>query len=204
MKFKFINTAAAGLILCASFFVDIANAGLINSDYQTDGDLRLVLDESTGLEWLGLSNTKGMSYSRALLFYSEFELATNTQIVELYSAIFPNLLSSTFAFGGIDPTNDDSNSSLNWTSLFGSSGYSPEFSYGLYQDEDNRTRIAGARYGNGSYWIQGLEETTEWNSPASIIAGVFLVRKAQVPEPSTLVIFALGLIGLASRRFIKQ
>lgn len=34
--------------------------------------------------------------------------------------------------------------------------------------------------------------------------GSMLVRVTQVPEPSTLAIFALGLIGLASRRFKKQ
>ena len=38
--------------------------------------------------------------------------------------------------------------------------------------------------------------------------GWFLVRESQrqtqVPEPSTLAIFALGMIGLASRRFKKQ
>jgi hypothetical protein len=34
--------------------------------------------------------------------------------------------------------------------------------------------------------------------------GVALVRVTSVPEPSTLAIFALGMIGLASRRFKKQ
>jgi hypothetical protein len=34
--------------------------------------------------------------------------------------------------------------------------------------------------------------------------GSMLVRSTNVPEPSTLAIFALGLIGLASRRFKKH
>ena len=34
--------------------------------------------------------------------------------------------------------------------------------------------------------------------------GVWLYRTVDVPEPSTLAIFALGMIGLASRRFKKQ
>jgi hypothetical protein len=34
--------------------------------------------------------------------------------------------------------------------------------------------------------------------------GAFLHRSVDVPEPSTLAIFALGMIGLASRRFKKQ
>jgi hypothetical protein len=35
-------------------------------------------------------------------------------------------------------------------------------------------------------------------------AGSFLIKVVEVPEPSTLAIFALGMIGLASRRFKKQ
>ena len=44
-----------------------------------------------------------------------------------------------------------------------------------------------------------------WNKgDSSIDVGSWLVRTTVVPEPSTLAIFALGMIGLASRRFKKQ
>ena len=39
---------------------------------------------------------------------------------------------------------------------------------------------------------------------ASNVIGSLLIRATHVPEPSTLAIFALGMIGLASRRFKKQ
>jgi hypothetical protein len=41
-------------------------------------------------------------------------------------------------------------------------------------------------------------------SPSQIVIDDILLNSAQVPEPSTLAIFALGMIGLASRRFKKQ
>ena len=51
----------------------------------------------------------------------------------------------------------------------------------------------------GTHWTSWNKETV--NSRA----GHWLVREAtSVPEPSTLAIFALGMIGLASRRFKKQ
>jgi hypothetical protein len=42
------------------------------------------------------------------------------------------------------------------------------------------------------------------NTSANYYTNTWLVKKAEVPEPSTLAIFALGMIGLASRRFKKQ
>ena len=45
----------------------------------------------------------------------------------------------------------------------------------------------------------------EWDSSVFIQAGSFSdTNPTDVPEPSTLAVFALGLIGLASRRFKKQ
>jgi len=72
--------------------------------------------------------------------------------------------------------------------------------------------ISNVSTGNGWFGIIGTNEfsTISWNtddgsewfqvSDLRYTAG----STAQVPEPSTLAIFALGIIGLASRRFKKQ
>lgn len=47
---------------------------------------------------------------------------------------------------------------------------------------------------------------TDWNNWGSVAGGDLLIfaSAAEVPEPSTLAVFALGVMGLASRRFKKQ
>jgi hypothetical protein len=51
----------------------------------------------------------------------------------------------------------------------------------------------------GSPHNESVDKLTMWNGYGSL-----LLRATDVPEPSTLAIFALGMIGLASRRFKKQ
>lgn len=59
-----------------------------------------------------------------------------------------------------------------------------------------------APYHDGSYSVHD-NELYVYTRPDQAVSHV-LVRAAHVPEPSTLAIFALGMIGLASRRFKKQ
>ena len=48
-------------LLMASSFV--ANADIVHSNWVSDGDKKANLDTTTGLEWLKLSNTRGLSYN---------------------------------------------------------------------------------------------------------------------------------------------
>ncbi len=60
---------------------------------------------------------------------------------------------------------------------------------------------------NESSWVSmlGDEEASQYTRDTHYSeGGIVLVRSVSVPEPSTLAIFALGMIGLASRRFKKQ
>jgi hypothetical protein len=49
----------------------------------------------------------------------------------------------------------------------------------------------------------GTSDYEQWSS-SRVSPAMFTLHAVEVPEPSTLAIFALGLIGLASRRFKKQ
>jgi len=88
-----------------------------------------------------------------------------------------------------------------WRDLFGATG---DFnSYGLYKDEDDITRILGVFWYGSGYTISPEDTVDVDNLSYQLAAGVFLVQ-VSVPEPSTLAIFALGMIGLTSRRFKKS
>ena len=54
---------AAALMIAASL---PSQAELISSDYLSEGDSLAALDTETGLEWLSLSETNGMSINDAL------------------------------------------------------------------------------------------------------------------------------------------
>ena len=57
------------------------------------------------------------------------------------------------------------------------------------------------------YISSGSPDDVSWyatDSNNQRLSGTFLVNQTQVPEPSTLAIFALGLMGMAARRFKIQ
>jgi len=65
--------------------------------------------------------------------------------------------------------------------------------------------INGADYGDSYAYLGDDGDTSYYTRDTHLSdAGIVLVRSVSVPEPSTLAIFTLGIIGLASRRFKKQ
>jgi hypothetical protein len=99
---------------------------------------------------------------------------------------------------------------------FGSGG-SNTFEIILHEMSNNIEIQFGAVMGNGSYSTVGIEnydgseghQHFRSNNSAEILAlsntaVLYTASSTSVPEPTTLAIFALGLIGLASRRFKKQ
>jgi len=204
MKNKLLKGLVSSLALVVCGF---ANASLIEADYATGNDNLAVFDDSTGLTWLDASLTVGMTFDEALIQYEGFRLATNTEVEQMYSSFFSefNVNIDNINNGNYSLSTAQTNQLLNWTSLFGESpdlNWNP--SYLRYLDEDNIGRLVGNRYvSNSSWYFAGLENTETWNNPGNYM-GVAMVRVTDVPEPSTLAMFALGLMGLASRKFKKQ
>jgi len=203
MKFKFLKATFVGLILTVSSF---ANSGVIQSDFLTIGDELAVYDESTNLTWLDLSLTRGLSYEQAISTYSKFRHATHTEVTTLFTNFF----------GILETTNEIGSSSkaTDFVDVFGPTF--AELSLGRFYDDDNISRIAGAYFtfshvytpDPGSHWV-GIEDEVESSVGIYIVYdGSLTFNEPQpdvsIPEPSTLAIFALGMIGLASRRFKKQ
>jgi len=209
MKFKFLNVALTSAVLSISIFVNIANAGLIDNGNTT-------IDTANNLEWLDLSYTEGLSFNEAMsstfVANENYRLATHDDLLSLYVTVGFNVGSSNYPGEGV-------------LSLFKSLGCT----YDVECAENIGWRKTRARYYNGQYssnipaysftnWFEtnggrhfgGTFKENFW-TPAdrshdtkdSNIA-TLLVRSTiatTVPEPSTLAIFALSMVGLVFRKF---
>ena len=185
MKFKVLNMLLMAFIMTCS---SLAHAGLIDhGEYTTD--------DVTGLEWLDWTATVNMTSTEATNVYAEYRLATHDELVSLFSNTFGGALI-------FDPQG--------YSQTPTSAGRTPQGV--MFRDLFGRTMgpntyvtLEGhGLYGFDSYVYAGfLQDTYGVALYRSDRMGVAMVAN-EVPEPSTLAIFALGMIGLASRRFKKQ
>ncbi len=204
MKFKFLKTVVTGLLLTVCSF---ANAGLIEVDLLSAGDNLIIQSSDTQSEYIKLSatnNTRAINES----LYSDlgFRWATLEEMLVLYISI--GLSNSS----GIWDSPTDYGKALAAVSLFTSGEVTD--SMNLFVDDGS----AGSKIGT---WSQlrinpGSYETHIYEisipdaplyaeaGPHAEATGQLMIRTVAVPEPSSLAIFALGMMGLASRRFKKQ
>jgi hypothetical protein len=225
MTIKMLKAALVGLVLSVSGF---ANAGIITSDYLNVNDGLLTQDANNNLEWLDVSLFTGMNLSTKTeltpYINDGFRLATASELLGLYvSSGVDNVISyengiRTHLYG---TDNSEFYNVLttagksNLTSLFhmlrgDTNAYvGNSWIHGILVDENNngnhylgRLRIGvttSAAHVNTNSDIWGTSNVSNG------AVGAYMVREINsVPEPSTLAIFALGMIGLASRRFKKQ
>lgn len=188
---KITKTLYALTILLSS---DIVSASIINN-----GDYTTV----NGLDWLDWTLTKSMTQTQALSSNIDYRTATLAEMENLMNTMYGTTL--VFGNDGINPfvnITDIATKNSRFGDMF---GYTDGGSYTFATVEGLGLVGFGASIyaGAGNYWsglnsiwdIAGYAE--EWN-------GVALVKAAAtshpVPEPTTIAIFALGMIGLASRR----
>ncbi|MDO6488693.1 PEP-CTERM sorting domain-containing protein [Colwellia sp. 6_MG-2023] len=205
------------LILCTAIvlsFSPLASAGLIQADYTAVNDNLAVYDDKSGITWLDLSLTANMSYNHAGTAFTGWRHATNSEIASLFQNNFtaPTYNPSGYQTSILATTELGLEAKI-FQQLFGLSftSTSTTTSFGLYSNEDGVLNIAGVvndTY-DGNLEIYGPDYANDFNAyrgNGSQISGTYLVRSdvEVVPEPATLAIFALGMIGLASRRFKKQ
>jgi hypothetical protein len=185
MKIKFLNTAVAGLVLSISCLVNFANAGVILSD-------------STAV------NTSGQDYSRT------FDVTGFED--------YKNLVFTVNARGdyGLDEYNEFIKFLIDGTS-FGNYRYDTigvtSFTGPTGDDKfdiiiDFTFTVSDIDWNN---FASDSQVSIQWDNSANVgSAPGFYVNyslsgnPAPVPEPATLAIFALGMIGLASRRLNKK
>ncbi len=210
MKNKFLNTVTAGLILAVSQFFSVAHAGLIidaqvnstsssygGGNYVAGSEFTLLSDFTIdglgyidiGLDGLsedhrvGLWDSVGNLLVEALVTNSSDVVASNSSLAQWFiqdiSPMF--LIAGTYRVAGIVGSEA--------TAMMGASV------------ANNVTHTAG--YNRTSYPSGGFANPTLSYGTDAVRSTVRYVENVDVPEPSILAIFALGMIGLVSRRSKK-
>lgn len=205
MKFKFLKAAFAGLVFTVSssvyaeLMIDTANDSFI--------------DTTTGLEWMDFGvNTSYSSYEVASLLtttFSGWSLATEVQVVEMWGNAFEDIATATngnfdkiqllWYIANTDQAQNDFDAVFDimgarWDSNVEVSFYDTGGDFAGYVEVKNG---GGAKVNTGNH---------DYGNNTIAYYGTMLVREGavDVPEPAAFAIFALGMIGLATRRFKKQ
>ena len=168
-------------------------------------------DTDTNLQWADLTATNALSYNQASSVFDVYDgggwrYATNSEVESLFATLFDGYYENTSGLlsdSVAGATYADQTTDINYfQSLFGLTadtiGYTQSF--GLYQDEDDITRLMGVYKSltTDQDIAVGTEFTAEYN-PDLIIPnfGAFIVRGGvSVTEASSLYLLALGLLGL--------
>lgn len=210
MKLNRVKNMIIVLIMIVSNGMGFANATLISDlsarDWQSAGDNALTYDASTRLEWLDLSVTYGNSIidTEAEDFFGEFRWASADEVANLLNSIlFQEETVGNHSLDGMSRA-------VYFQSLLGQdyANYSQGISRGSPKDNVGTNIIT---YGLG--FVQIHETRVRVLHPYTNCCaldtfsldrvGSWLVRTATVPEPSTLFIFVVGLLGITARK-IKQ
>lgn len=210
MNIKMLKAALAGLVLSVSGF---ANAGLITGEQYTD-DGKLV--ELSQLEWLTWDETINLSRDdiengiNNTFIADGWRYATRSEFEALFDSLWGGTLEgwqSSNKDGAIWLNANLDLSSSSWQDIaFGTSAECSGASCWAHYNSSNTQGWFSDSYGLsvGSDNINTQTTTYRSVSASDVYISSALVRSSSVPEPSTLAIFALGIMGLASRRFKKQ
>jgi hypothetical protein len=213
MNLKMLKAALAGLVLSVSGF---ASAGLIFGDLSYESGDAYVTDSLNNREWARLDFFRGT----VTQWNSEF----NDVNSDLYGFNFSGALDADLfadAAFGVDnydvlsqqyPIKSGVNANL-FTQVMGD-GYGLNsnniwkyFRTDTPQNSDNITYmwLSGQNLNSTVLNHDGVNSSPDsYSNSMSFLVYRDLNQVTDVPEPSTLAIFALGIMGLASRRFKKQ
>jgi len=213
MKFKFLKATVTGLILSVSCFLNVANAGLIGNLSHNSGDV-FVTDSLNNLEWMHFDAAgNNGSVTSLLASFSDsnsalygFTLAGTTYADLFLDAAFGSQAYPTTATGhsvmanGIDAlaflgTMGDGHSNGNniWKYFIADNVTTGSIHFDWTRGQTSVSTTL-------NHWANVSTNPDGWLNDMAWLA----YRPAEVPEPSTLALFALGLMGLASRRFEKK
>lgn len=211
-----IKLSVAALAFLASSISLSAHAGFVSQSYLVDGDNKVTFDESSGLSWLKLSETQGLSINQVSAqlgaggAFSGWRLPTGEEVEALFVSMFPELK---FNNATPDATTFHTGSAsrayaYRWQGWMGSSSNGGSWmSYGIYTQKT----ATGVKFlsAGADYLAQLFEDlysgggySLDYKNSAY---GVFLVKGSpeggvsDVPAP-LVAMFGLGALFLAGFR----
>ena len=174
------------LSIVASFAMLLSlpsQAAFVSTDWKTQGDALATLDTETGIEWLDVSLTDGMSIDsvKALLgsVYAGWRLPTMSEVESMYRRFFYVVPDEGVLYSNYQVYQHEHEA---FYTLFGGT-YGPYYSYGTYLGDNGFTVYSTGSGGTGAqnsniayvHYIRGNDAGT----PDSY-AGVFLVSDGGV------------------------
>jgi len=211
MRFDFCKRGLVGLVLAVTLLGNIANAGLITGNLNVDDAFTVYIstDDSiagteilSGAGWKTTFSFNNYSLTDGVDYYLHVHGRDIANVIAGFLGdftlsgtghVFSNLTTSalTNATGWQVSTSGWNN--YQQASTVGQNGDSP---WGLRSGVNSNAQWIWSRSGAASH----LDNDTYF----SLAITATNLKTEQIPEPSTIAIFALGIIGLASRRFKKQ
>jgi len=228
---KIIKQYLILLIALTVACISNAQAALLTQDLYSTNDELITIDTTSQLEWLDLTATNGVSVVDVAsgyggYFNEGFRYATHSEVLNLYTnagivgfdpdpfyhtaSLTENYspIETLISLMGCTATCDDTPNSFPY-------GHRPVLA-GTYGATPNAVNFEN-RYFSSSYISMQISSsrfpaqdgtgTAAIGNRSSIAKGAyegygsFLVREATVPEPSTLLLFSIGVLGIrASRR----
>ena len=202
MKYKFLSTTSIGFLLAICCITNVAHAGIIFFEDFENG-----LSFGAGENWS--FNDSSITVTDPLQGDSALSFAQLIGSGDLES----NSITSTTGkfFVSIDYLGTCGNSDCGgffWNSLTGWVGTNPSYP-DLLVDDGTWTTYTVELTGSSlnihfEDWVGSGGAVGDAFFDNIVISDTSFEETRSVPEPSTLAIFALGIIGLASRRIKKQ
>lgn len=163
-------------------------------------------DTQSGLDWLDLIVTSGVSYNEAEARNPGWRYATNSEVEDLFNQIFVGYYNTSGAgySDNEDGYDDQSEDAQLWIDLLGpSSRYSDIYgwNYGYYVDERGLLSLIGVLCTDCSKFsrVFGLDPAYAFDRSRTATdgaRGILLVRASAVPIPAAAWLFGSALIGL--------
>jgi hypothetical protein len=223
MKYKLLNKVVITSVFIFSCVINSASAGLITIGALSSNDVNsteVITDSLNNLEWLRWDQLKDKTHSELLVetaatgAYSGWNIAGVKQANWFLSALYndASLGNCSINEGHQYCALNGSFTSKDYTSLLGDSfevGKSSADAVWFYDDtlSDGKAGYLLLESGSLSQKFNefGTIAATEVDSlfTGDNSTGWLMYRSTAVPEPRTLAIFALGVLGLSFRRFKK-